>query len=114
MGRDHHLEEDQQQILRLYVHRSVFPLIASTCFYLASEDEECDEEYIRYRDTVFREQCSKIMRYSQKQVGIAPDFCCATPVDSLFEDEVSITAHSYSEISAVLLLICIMLDTFAS
>ena len=89
MGRDHNLEEDQQQILRLYVHRSVFPLIASTCFYLASEDDECDEEYIRYRDTVFRKQCSKMLRYSQGQVGIASEFCCSPPSDSLFDDEVN-------------------------
>eukprot|EP01047_Picozoa_sp_COSAG01_P041930 COSAG01_NODE_3631_length_5847_cov_18.156228_3_plen_109_part_00 len=51
MARDHHLNEEQQQILRLYVHRAVFPLIAPACFYLASEDARSDEEYIRYRDT---------------------------------------------------------------
>lgn len=51
MGRDHHLDDGQQQILRLYVHRAVFPIIAPACFLLASDDSHSDEEYIRYRDT---------------------------------------------------------------
>lgn len=67
MARDHNLVGSEQQvaILRLYVHRAVFPLIADSCFWFASEDSDTDEEYIRYKDTVFRKQLQLLLPKSQ-------------------------------------------------
>jgi hypothetical protein len=100
MARDHRLEEEQHQILRLYVHRAVFPLIATACFHLASEDEDTDEEYVQYRDTVFRKQCRKMMRYSLERVGVAKNFVCPVSTgDSLFDDDED---QPYAEVCAIL------------
>eukprot|EP01043_Picozoa_sp_COSAG02_P013439 COSAG02_NODE_538_length_20609_cov_7.009703_8_plen_259_part_00 len=90
MARDHNLAGSEQQvaILRLYVHRAVFPLIADSCFWFASEDSDTDEEYIRYKDTVFRKQLQLLLPKSQVQVGIDPKFCRPPKeTDALFEDE---------------------------
>jgi|EP01044_Picomonas_judraskeda_P015216 hypothetical protein len=76
MARDHNLAGSEQQvaILRLYVHRAVFPLIADSCFWFASEDSNTDEEYIRYKDTVFRKQLQLLLPKSQ----VGPTVCgCA-------------------------------------
>ena len=90
MARDHGLVQSEQQvaILRLYVHRAVFPLIADSCFLFASEDSRSDEEYIRYKDTVFRKQLQLLQPKDQAQVGIDRKFCRpAKDSDQLFDDE---------------------------
>ena len=88
MARDHGLVQSEQQvaILRLYVHRAVFPLIADSCFLFASEDSRSDEEYIRYKDTVFRKQLQLLQPKDQAKVGVDPKFCRpAKDLDQLFD-----------------------------
>ena len=101
MARDHSLESEQQQAtLRLYVHRSIFPLIADSCFRCATEDETSDEEYIRYKDTVFRKQLQLLLPKDQAQVGVPPKFCRPpSDADSLFDDE---EEQPYGEACAIL------------
>ena len=50
MARDHNLANSEQQvaILRLYVHRAVFPLIADSCFWFASEDSDTGKKTVPF------------------------------------------------------------------
>eukprot|EP01051_Picozoa_sp_SAG22_P018269 SAG22_NODE_3030_length_2013_cov_2.535005_2_plen_405_part_00 len=95
MSRDHlavgeaEHEPKRLGILRLYVHRAVYPLIAPMCFRLAADDgADSNEEFVQYRDAVFRRQLRHLAGRSQAAIGVEPAFCKPpADADDLFGDE---------------------------